>query len=180
MNYQAHRIGGICAGTVTATYAYQEILGNVSSWNVESFITFGIIMTGSIFGSLLPDIDHPSSRIGRRMPIISHAVNTAFGHRGFTHSILALLLLTYGLFLLTGVIPEFLTGYYLPFSFGLIIGYASHLLLDMITVSGIPLFYPFLNHPIRIARFRSGRDDFIVSLLLIALTGAYLYIFGIV
>lgn len=180
MNYQAHRIGGVCAGTITATFAYQETFGNLSSWDVDSIATLSIVLVGSIFGSLLPDIDHPTSKMGRRVPIVSRTVNTIFGHRGFTHSLLAFLLLGYGLFLLSGFIPASVSGYYLPLAFGVIVGYGSHLLLDMLTVSGIPLFYPFVMTPIKLANLRSGKDDLLVSVVLVILTGSYLYIFNII
>jgi len=177
VNHRAHRVAGVCTGTIAATYVYQETFGTVSSWNVDSFVTLGIVLAGSILGSLLPDIDHPNSRIGRKLPVVSRVVNKVFGHRGFTHTLLAQLLLVLSLFMLSGVVPRGITGYYLPFAFGLIVGYASHLLLDMLTVSGIPLLYPFITRPIRLARFKTGRDDLIVSLLMVGLTGSYLFLY---
>lgn len=52
-----------------------------------------IFMTGSIFGSLAPDIDIPTSTIGKRIPFIPKLINSCFGHRGITHSPFCVLLL---------------------------------------------------------------------------------------
>ena len=43
----------------------------------------------AVAGSLLPDIDHPQSWVGRRSRPISTAIASAFGHRGVTHSAIA-------------------------------------------------------------------------------------------
>ena len=172
MNYQAHRIGGVCTATIVSTLSYQSAAGEV-----VTYIAVGLAVVGGAIGGLLPDIDHPTSKIGKRLPPISKLVNSLFGHRGFTHSLLANLLFAYFLFLLTNLIPDMLIGFYLPFALGLIIGYASHLLLDVLTVSGIPLLYPFSKQNIRIAKLRSGKDDLLVSIILIGGTGLYLYFF---
>lgn len=172
MNYQAHRIGGVCATTIVATLLYHN-----PPWQTATYVAMGISVVGGAVGGLLPDIDHPTSKIGRKVPLISGFINTLFGHRGFTHTILATILFSYMLFLLAGVIPNGFRGYYLPLALGLSVGYVSHLLLDMLTVSGIPLFYPFSNHTFRLARLKSGQDDLLVSILLVGGTVIYLYFF---
>ena len=85
------------------------------------------------FGSLLPDIDHPSSWLGRRLPFISYPISAVFGHRGITHSLIAIVAMA---FLLSGriAIPSVMTA--------LIVGYLSHLFGDAFTHKGIPLFWP--------------------------------------
>jgi inner membrane protein len=45
----------------------------------------------AIGGALLPDIDHPQSWVGRRARLISQPLAALIGHRGFTHSILAVI-----------------------------------------------------------------------------------------
>jgi len=174
MNHQAHRIGGICATTVATTILYNQTLGETST-----HIAMGIAIAGGAIGALIPDIDHPSSKVGKKVKPVSVVINQVFGHRGFTHTILAFLLFVLGLFLLVGVIPVAYQGYYFPFALGLMIGYASHLVLDMMTVSGVPLLYPFSNHSFRIAKFRTGRDDLLVIVLMLMGTGFYLYFSGI-
>ncbi|MBF0269297.1 MAG: metal-dependent hydrolase [Alphaproteobacteria bacterium] len=83
-------------------------------------------------GSLLPDIDHPQSWAGRRMALISIPLAALIGHRGVTHSLLAvaafaLILALFG--------PGHLAA-------PLAVGYLSHLLADSLTLSGIPLAWP--------------------------------------
>lgn len=47
------------------------------------------MIPGALLTSLLPDIDHPRSLLGQRLRWISVPIARAFGHRGFTHSLLA-------------------------------------------------------------------------------------------
>lgn len=86
---------------------------------------------GVVVGSLLPDIDENKSYIGRRSGGIARIVKMIFGHRGFTHSILATLLIS---------IPALLTQ--MPIFIGLALGYLFHILGDYFSVTGVPLFYP--------------------------------------
>jgi inner membrane protein len=85
------------------------------------------------FGALLPDIDEENSYIGRRFFFLSLPIRMIFGHRGFTHSLLALLLVSIGVYFLP--IDE-------PYQVAFIIGFGSHILADFLTNSGVPLFYP--------------------------------------
>ncbi|VEB43121.1 Inner membrane protein ydjM [Chromobacterium violaceum] len=48
-----------------------------------------LLLAGGLAGSLLPDIDHPKSWLGRRIPFLSRPISYLFGHRGITHSLLA-------------------------------------------------------------------------------------------
>ena len=47
------------------------------------------IVPSAVLTCLLPDIDHPKSFLGQRLSWISKPVARGFGHRGFTHSLLA-------------------------------------------------------------------------------------------
>lgn len=89
---------------------------------------------GVILGSLLPDIDHPQAYLGRRIRVISVPIYKLFGHRGITHSFLFMGLI--------GIASAVWWAKYPLFFGGLFIGILSHLLGDMSTPSGIPLFYP--------------------------------------
>ncbi|WP_367680425.1 metal-dependent hydrolase [Candidatus Fukatsuia anoeciicola] len=97
-------------------------------------------ISAALLTSLLPDIDHPSSIIGQQLKWISLFMAKLFGHRGFTHSLLAVFssiilirsdIFTYWFFLPDDVLHA------------MIIGYFSHLLADMLTPAGIPLLWPF-------------------------------------
>lgn len=91
-------------------------------------------VSGTLLGSLFPDIDLPKSKVGRKVKPISWIIYKLFGHRGFTHSLLAL-------FLLVQLLKYF--NIYQSFIVGFSIGYLSHLLGDMFTLVGVPLCYPY-------------------------------------
>lgn len=104
----------------------------------ESPISIGIVLIGSI----IPDIDHTKSIIGKVFYPISKMISIKYGHRTITHSLLFLILTTV-IFLLSEKYLFDSSNYTLIYFFALL----SHLLLDMITVQGIPLFYPFARNP---------------------------------
>jgi inner membrane protein len=89
---------------------------------------------GSVaIGALLPDIDHPSSWVGRRLPMISRPLAAMLGHRGVTHSLIAviacLVFLRWEGVRRTVIDP-------------LVVGYLSHLAADLLTTSGLRLTWP--------------------------------------
>ena len=96
------------------------------------------IVPSAVLTCLLPDIDHPKSFLGQRLKWVSKPIARAFGHRGFTHSLLAVFgLLT--LFYLK--VPE---SWIVPADAiqGMVLGYLSHILADMLTPAGVPLLWP--------------------------------------
>jgi inner membrane protein len=86
-----------------------------------------------VLGSLLPDIDHPKSWVGRRTRPISTAIASTFSHRGITHSAIAVVGLTALLLH---------AGYRRAGVSALVIGYLSHLAADMLTPRGLRLAWP--------------------------------------
>jgi inner membrane protein len=86
-----------------------------------------------VAGSLLPDIDHPKSWVGRRTRPISTSIAATFSHRGITHSAIAVIGLT-ALLLHAGYRRAGISA--------LIIGYLSHLAADMLTPQGLRLAWP--------------------------------------
>jgi len=86
-----------------------------------------ILLFFFLLGAFLPDIDSAASFIGKRLKI----VGWLFSHRGIFHSLLMLIPLT-----LMIAVFNFLAG--VAFA----IGYGSHLLIDMLNLSGVRLFYP--------------------------------------
>jgi len=95
-----------------------------------------------IFASLLPDIDHPKSIIGRIFKPISKLINRKYGHRTITHSLIVLVALV-------ALISGFQSVYFPDIPVATVFGlaYGGHLILDMVTVQGCPLFYPFYKNP---------------------------------
>ncbi|MBZ0159129.1 metal-dependent hydrolase [Candidatus Methylomirabilis sp.] len=121
------------------------------------------------FGSLLPDIDIPTSGIGRPFFPIARRINRLVGHRTLTHSLLGLLL-----FALL-ILPLYLLGYR-GISLALLLGYASHILLDQVNVMGVDLFWPgrlravlFLNERYRIAVAGKGEYILLCAMIVVLL-----------
>lgn len=111
-----------------------------------------LMLAGGVLGGMLPDIDHPGSAFGRRVLPISMTLAAVFGHRGITHSLLAVVgmsaLAWYSLHHL-----DWHPGYSVPLVVGIAVGYLSHLVGDWMTNSGVPLLWPSKRRfvsPIRI------------------------------
>lgn len=147
MTGKTHMLGGIAfgaAGALVATTAFPEAVSNVQA---------GVFIMGSAVGALIPDIDHPSSVISRKVPLVSMlykmvaavdklickllGINYVMGHRGITHSIVPITALL-GLLLFFG---KELQLYMLLL--GLIVGCYSHVAFDMLNPSGVPILLPF-------------------------------------
>jgi inner membrane protein len=147
--------------------AYVSICSNITM----EFTYMGMAIV--IFASLLPDIDHPKSIFNRRILFIrSKAAMTAFytclgivvlwmdyvyfnntvikalaasliiiafsSHRnGLTHSLIGLIIFT----CIANYIVNMYNANYMSYIF--MLGYGSHLICDMATNRGVPLFYPF-------------------------------------
>jgi inner membrane protein len=92
-----------------------------------------ISAAGAAISAIVPDIDHPQGHIRQRMGILSGLLDW-LPHRGITHSLAMLIWWALAMYLGTGDIRTAMPG---------ILGYASHLIADMMTKSGIPLFLPF-------------------------------------
>ena len=101
---------------------------------------------GAIFGSLFPDIDSPRAFFG--------LVSDAYGHRGLFHS-LSFLTIIGGIAVIAGY-PGFLSGY------------AAHILLDSLTVSGVRMFEPFFPLRLRGPFITGGFFDHMLSAVLFA------------
>lgn len=78
-------------------------------------------LSGTLLGSLIPDLDTKKSDPSQILPFLSKIVDAVTKHRGATHTILPLLLL----------ILYFITNYYPLFCLGL--GALSHFIIDRLT-----------------------------------------------
>jgi inner membrane protein len=111
----------------------------------------------AVAGSLLPDIDHPQSWIGRRARPLSTAIAAALGHRGITHSALAVVALV------ALLLHE---GYQRDGVSALAVGYLSHLAADMLTPRGLRLAWPLrTTFAIPLCRTGSPMEPLIVLAL---------------
>lgn len=125
MNYKTHINGGILVGLYV----------NIQMTNI-SMISKGIFLGATVVGSLLPDIDHKNSYIGKKAKTVSKTINKLAGHRKLFHAPLMYLLL-YSISI--GMINDKLLVVGMK---GLFWGILSHLFLDSFTIGGLPWFYP--------------------------------------
>ena len=106
-------------------------------------------------GALLPDIDHPSSWVGRRLRVISRPLAATIGHRGVTHSLVAVVACLVFLRwqgLSRAVIDP------------LLVGYLSHLAADLLTTGGLRLAWPSSKRQaLGLCRTGSYRETVIVA-----------------
>ena len=132
------------------------------------------------FAGLLPDIDSPSSTVGQRIRPIAKLIGSILGHRGFTHSLIC----AYLLFMALVYVMEnydthsatFIATYLPP----ILVGYLSHLLGDMFTPSGVPLFWPIrkkISLPLTFKANSRAETIFVSWLSIFVFTGYVYYVF---
>ena len=161
MLWRTHVLAGI-----GSLWLLQSLPGVITKENLPLLISL------SALGALLPDLDAVESKVkhlevGGVQPFapLSTLMHQAFGHRGRLHSLLGL-----GVVTAISVPLGFWLGWQAPLA--LCLGYASHLLLDACTRTGIPLIRPqerFYLLPKRL-RFITGSlaEDALLPLLAIA------------
>lgn len=86
------------------------------------------------FGALLPDVDTTMSGLGKFIKPLSRLLERRFGHRTITHSLLGMLIVA--------VVTYPLAAVNVNTWLFLLLGFASHLILDTVNVIGVPLLYP--------------------------------------
>ena len=121
MRLATHAVGGAAFWLVGATLAGRPAdLASVAA---------------AAAAALAPEIDDASSLVGKLAGPVSVWLETRWGHRGPTHSLLGLL----AFMALTSPIAIF--GHWTIWA-AVAVGYLSHLLLDAMTLDGILLFWP--------------------------------------
>ena len=111
-----------------------------------------------LLSSVISDVDHPRSKIGSKLILISKPFNFLFGHRKLFHSILLIVILSLGFWWFFG-----------NFWIAVFIGYMSHVLLDMFTRNGVEIFYPFKKINLKGFIYTGGRLEKILFYLLLVL-----------
>ena len=96
----------------------------------------------TVIASILPDIDHTRSLIGKASYPLAKWLSIKFGHRTVTHSFVFLV----GIILIIKLL-EIL--YHLGNTHSIIVGYGilSHNIFDMVTKQGVAFWYPFSTRP---------------------------------
>lgn len=172
MNYRTHKIGGTCSGIIVSALLFSN------NPNLISLCSSILMIIGANLGSILPDIDKPTSKIGRKFLIkpLSTLIHKKYGHRTITHSVLVSLIVLSGLIASSYIFRGIFFYLYSNFIIGVSIGYLSHLFLDFLTVQGIPLFYPFIKKKYRICNFKTKKHEDLVSSLCLIVTSFIIYI----
>ena len=85
-------------------------------------------------GALLPDIDTTTSDLGKFVKPVSRWLERRYGHRTITHSLLGMAILALATSWLLLIHPQAWAW--------LLLGVATHLVLDTCNVMGVPLLYP--------------------------------------
>ncbi|MDF7681036.1 metal-dependent hydrolase [Enterobacteriaceae bacterium ESL0689] len=129
MTAEGHILFSIACGVFAKNAALTPVLAQGDWWH---------IIPSVVLTSLVPDIDHPHSFVGQRLPWIARPIARIFGHRGFTHSLLAVAA-ALTLFYLYQPESSFLPADVLQ---GMVLGYISHIVADMLTPAGVPLLWP--------------------------------------
>jgi inner membrane protein len=103
-----------------------------------------IAFIGTLIGAILPDIDEPNSFIGHKFIFFSEPLKMlGIKHRSYTHSLFFPLVIA-------------LFGTFHPIFYFIAFGSFMHTMEDMITNSGVYLFYPFYKKRIGIRLFNTG------------------------
>ena len=138
-----------------------------------------LVLSGGVAGSYLPDIDHPKSAFGSRVLPLSLPISAIFGHRGITHSLIAVVALS-GLLWRVFQRANWHEGIAVPVLVGIAVGYLSHLLGDWLTNSGVPLLWPSKRRFVSPLKLCTGDfREYILALLMygwVAMTAMRIFI----
>ncbi|MBS3156198.1 metal-dependent hydrolase [Candidatus Woesearchaeota archaeon] len=149
MLFKTHLVFSLLIGLLT--YNYFKL----------NYIIFILII---LFTGILPDIDHPKSKLGRKLKILSYPINFIFGHRGLFHSLFIALSSSFLIWIIFG-------DYYIPF----FIGFLSHLIADGITKQGIDFTYPFNFFKVTGMIKTGSFIEKVIFLLLIVINGYLIF-----
>jgi len=136
MTGRSHQLIGLVATTSVLVWGVQPHYGPA---------TLAATLLASHFGALIPDIDSGAADIWEHLPfgrVAGKAAGVLLAHRNFTHSLLAVGLFGLGAHYLIGWLPPYWGIDQWLCWLGFMIGFGAHLIADMLTVQGVPLFWP--------------------------------------
>ena len=134
MTARTHMISTLSLGLIAPI-----ILNNAMQIDQTMFYVYIVAL---LVGSVFPDIDEPNSYIGRKLYIVSLLLSQFVEHRGITHTLLIVLL--YGVVaIIVFTFGEIQDPLLVAGVIGFLLGNIGHMLGDMLTKSGVVLFYPF-------------------------------------
>jgi inner membrane protein len=144
MKGSTHLLLGIAGGVAVAATAPMSL--SLASQQSHVVVKAALICIAAL-ASLLPDIDHPKSILSGYAIGIGGAIRLLASHRTWTHSILFAVLIG----ALVWVATAHEAGPYPLMAY--VMGIGSHLIADMLTVAGVPLFLPLARRSFRLAPY---------------------------
>ena len=146
-------------------------LGMALETHADARTTLMLVAIGAV-AALIPDIDHPQGGIRRKLGCLGNLLFGRLKHRGITHTLIALVAVAAAAFTaLPPIIGVVVT-----------IAYLSHILADMLTVSGLPVFWPYKKDsyhlmPKRFCMTTNTWPEHLISLGLVVLIGSQIPLF---
>lgn len=138
MTKETHKTGGFLLATTTLSLITLDLHNIKFSYLIILLI---IYYSFADIGSVFPDIDLKSSSISKSHPFLWRSLGKHFRHRGFTHSLLSIfILIICSLFLIKATYENEII---IISCCGFIIGYLSHIILDLFNSQGMELLFPF-------------------------------------
>jgi membrane-bound metal-dependent hydrolase YbcI (DUF457 family) len=130
--------------TLTAFVAYETVPKITLA---TAFVAFG----ANMIGGLMPDIDDATSEFWQKIPagtFIGKIIHPLIGHhRMISHSIVGVVIAGFLVKHLLIAVNQVLIVDMSIVWWGLMLGYVSHLIMDSLTVEGVPWFFPI---PVRL------------------------------
>lgn len=155
MTGRTHDLAAFTALTfVVVTYPLTEM----------SLATAFVAFSANMIGGLAPDIDQPTAALWRRIragSIIGKIIQPLFGgHRFISHSLIGVWLFGVVLKVFLSAISGILIVDMDIVWWAFMIGFASHLVMDLLTRDGIPVLFPipirFGIPPLSFFRMKTG------------------------
>ena len=152
-------VGGAVGASI-----YMLATASTTSASMLTATTMSTAICAGILGGLIPDIDHPGSKISAKVKPVSKLINLIFSHRGLFHAPLLYIIL----WIISGFMIEDLALRFL--SNAVFAGIVSHLILDALNPTGIPVFFPFSKEKTHLAKIKTGgKFEIVVRVVLVAL-----------
>lgn len=160
-----HQTFGITFGLITVFFLQ---LFNIQPNGIgESLIFFVLVL----LGSLLPDLDTPKSKLGRKFWPISFIISLFVKHRTATHSLLFVAVVG----AVSGILfATFSSSWF--FILAITVGTSSHIVGDWLTKRGVPFLYPFKKERFK-APITFETDGFVEKILCLVLIGINILLF---
>lgn len=136
-----------------------------------------VAFSANMIGGLAPDIDQPTAALWRRIragSIIGRIIHPLLGgHRYISHSIIGVFLFGYVLSIILSHLGKVLLVDMDVVWWAFMLGFISHLIMDIFTKEGIPILFPlpvnFGLPPVRFMRIKTAgvvEKSFVFPMLL--------------